>query len=363
MLKALGLARSWKEWFRSWSFAAVTAFALFAVVVIGLADLLTGAEIAFSIFYLLPIAVASWFGGRRLGLGTAVLSAAAWLGADLAARAVYSHWIIPYWNCLVRLGIFLLVAWLLAAIRPLTEGLEAAVQQKTAALAQEMKARERLQSELLNTITKQGQQAAHDLHDGLCPLLGGIGLKARLLEENLAGAGSPSTEGAREIVALLKEANERAHRLAKGLDPVVVELDGLTSALERLVRDSEKLFGLSCLFRTDWTKAPVSTGVALQLYLITQEAIYNAAKHGGAHCIEVELLSAGPGLRLMITDDGEGLKAIPETAGGMGLRTLRTRAESIGGTLRIESQPGQGTKVECALPLPAGGSAHEAGGC
>jgi signal transduction histidine kinase len=363
MLKALGLARFWKKWFLSWTLAAVTAFAVFLVVLVSWVQLIIGPDVVFSFFYVVPIAFAAWFGGTRLGSSIAILSAAAWLGTDLAARAGYSHWVIPYWNCLVRLGIFLLVAWQLAAIRRLTQSLEAAAQETNAMLVREMETRKQLQGELLHTITKQEEQAAHDLHDGLCPLLGGIALKAKLLQENLSGAGLPGAEGAGEIVALLKEANERAHRLAKGLDPVVVELDGLTAALERLVKDKEKLFSVSCLFKTDLAKAPVSPGVALQLYHIAQEAIHNAVKHSGAQCIEVELLSAGPGLRLIIADDGEGFKASAETAGGMGLRTLQTRAESIGATLRIDSQLGQGTRVECSLPLPVGGSAQQSGGC
>jgi len=363
MLKALGLARSWKEWFRSWSVPAVGVFAVCLVVLVVLAQLLTGPGVVVSIFFLVPVAFAAWFGGKRLGLGIAVLSAAARLGTDLAAGGFYSHPAIPYVNCVLRLGLFLLVAYQVGVIRRLTQNLETATQEKTALLTQEMEARKQLQSELLQTITKQEQQTAHDLHDGLCPLLGGIGLKAKLLEQILSGAGSPGAEGAREIVALLKEANEQAHRLAKGLDPVVVELDGLTTALERLVKDKEKLFGVSCLFKTDWAKAPVSAAVALQLYYIAQEAIHNAVKHGGAHCIEVELLSARPDLRLIITDDGEGFRSGAETAGGMGLRSLQTRAESIGGALRIESQPGQGTKVECALPLPVDGSPQEPDGC
>jgi glucose-6-phosphate-specific signal transduction histidine kinase len=288
--------------------------AVFLVLLIGLADVLTGPEIAFSIFYLVPIGFASWFGRKRLGLGVAVVSAAAWLGADLAAAAVYSHPAIPYWNCLVRLGIFLLVAHLLGAMRQLTTGLETAVEQKTALLVQEIESRKQLQNELLHEITKHEQ----------------------------------------EIVALLREANEQGRRLAKGLDPVVVELDGLSSALERLVKDTERLFGMSCLFRSDWNRVPVTSSVALQLYRMAQEAIHNAVKHSRAQCLSVELLHRDNRLRPIVTDDGEGFVATAKPTGGMGLRTLQRRAESIGATLRIDSQPGEGTEVGCALPLPAG---------
>jgi hypothetical protein len=122
---------SLRQRFASCSPFTVALSGTLMVLSVGLVDFLTGAEISFSVFYLIPIGFTTWFAGRALGLLTAFLSAAVWLAADLATTPGYSHPAIPYWNSLVRLGIFALTAHQLSAIR----GLEQAVQKKTALLA------------------------------------------------------------------------------------------------------------------------------------------------------------------------------------------------------------------------------------
>jgi diguanylate cyclase (GGDEF)-like protein len=80
---------------------------------IALVDHVTGYEISFSIFYLIPISVSAWYLGRTAGLTLSVLSAAAWLVVDLTAGHHYSNPLIPVWNGSVRLGFYVLVTSLL----------------------------------------------------------------------------------------------------------------------------------------------------------------------------------------------------------------------------------------------------------
>ena len=82
---------------------------------IGVLDVLTGYEVAFSLFYLLPIAGVAWFVGEAMGIAFAVVGAALWLIADAAAGHVYSHVAVIYWNSAIRFGFFLIVTLLLAA--------------------------------------------------------------------------------------------------------------------------------------------------------------------------------------------------------------------------------------------------------
>lgn len=90
---------------------------LAGVAAVGMLDYLTGYEVAFSPFYLFPIALVTWHGGRRLGLLLAFTSAAVWLLADVATRPPYSHVAIHYWNSCVRLGVFVILALLLDRLR------------------------------------------------------------------------------------------------------------------------------------------------------------------------------------------------------------------------------------------------------
>jgi diguanylate cyclase (GGDEF)-like protein len=98
---------------RLWLAALSTAAAL----LVGVVDWLTGQEISFSVFYLLPVSFAAWYAGIAPGVVAAAVSAAAWLVADLASGHRYSHMLIPYWNMSMRGLIFLLVAFLMHRVR------------------------------------------------------------------------------------------------------------------------------------------------------------------------------------------------------------------------------------------------------
>lgn len=87
------------------------------LVLVGALDVATGYELSFSVFYLMPIVLATWYLGRRMGYLLCVLSALSWYGADLGAGHPYSHASIPVWNTVVRLGFFLITASLLLRLR------------------------------------------------------------------------------------------------------------------------------------------------------------------------------------------------------------------------------------------------------
>jgi diguanylate cyclase (GGDEF)-like protein len=99
---------------REISWIAIGVVLVFSV---GAIDLLTGSELSLSLFYLIPIAVVTWFSGRRSGLVISIFGAAVWLVADELDGQPYSHPGIRYWNAVIRFGFFAIVTWLLPAIR------------------------------------------------------------------------------------------------------------------------------------------------------------------------------------------------------------------------------------------------------
>ncbi len=86
------------------------------VGVLGILDYQTGNEFSFSLFYLLPILLISWYVGRAAGLGISVFSALTWLSADIFVREDYFHPIVYFWNTLMRFGFFVIVAYLVSEL-------------------------------------------------------------------------------------------------------------------------------------------------------------------------------------------------------------------------------------------------------
>jgi diguanylate cyclase (GGDEF)-like protein len=91
------------------------------VAVIGAVDYLTGYEVSFSIFYLIPVTTASWYCGRRLGVLICLVAASTWLLVDLRSGHEYTMVAIPIWNAAVRLGFFVIVSDLLSRLRTALE--------------------------------------------------------------------------------------------------------------------------------------------------------------------------------------------------------------------------------------------------
>ncbi|MGR9044497.1 MAG: GGDEF domain-containing protein [Gammaproteobacteria bacterium] len=88
---------------------------------IGFCDFLTGYELAFSVFYVLPIASITWLTNRRLGILASFASASIWFAADTGTGHFYSHPLIPVWNAFIRFAFFVIITWLLSALKKAME--------------------------------------------------------------------------------------------------------------------------------------------------------------------------------------------------------------------------------------------------
>ncbi|RPI75131.1 MAG: sensor histidine kinase, partial [Ignavibacteriales bacterium] len=91
------------------------------LVIIILLDSITGNELSFSIFYLIPIIFAGWFLNRNYGIAVSVLGAGLWLISELLNKDMYTHNLVPYWNALARLGIFLCITYLINLVKSIRE--------------------------------------------------------------------------------------------------------------------------------------------------------------------------------------------------------------------------------------------------
>ncbi|NTW07763.1 MAG: hypothetical protein HGA29_07960 [Syntrophaceae bacterium] len=195
------------------------------------------------------------------------------------------------------------------------------------------------------------QKIGQDLHDDLCAHLIGIEVLSKVLsdkEKDLAGGNNVYAE---KIRSLISEAVEKTRGLARGLCPVHMMASGLESALMELVENTEKTFGVTCLFECDEPVLINDNALATHLFYIAQEATQNAIKHGKAKLINIDLSSSGGKITLRITDNGSGISNAGSTK-GMGLRIMSYRAKMIHAELNIEDGPDGGTIVACTLRNP-----------
>jgi signal transduction histidine kinase len=202
---------------------------------------------------------------------------------------------------------------------------------------------------------EERRRLRRDLHDGMGPALASQTLKIDAALDLL-------TDNPIEAKTLLSDVKAQSQKLVTDVRRLVYELRppaldeiGLVGALSSAVtqmRATES--GLSINIETPQTLPDLSAAVEVAAYRITMEAIMNVIKHADAHNCTVRFtVSEKPALlHLAIQDDGKGLP-VPLTS-GIGLHSMRERAEELSGTFDISAADSGGTQVAVSLPLTRG---------
>ena len=184
-----------------------------------------------------------------------------------------------------------------------------------------------------------------DLHDGAQQRFVHTIVTLKLARGALADVGGEGPELVDEALENAERATEELRELAHGIHPSILTSRGLGPALEALARRSD--IPVTLKLPTD---ARLPEHVEVTAYFVVSEALTNAAKHAHASCVQVTIDAADGDARLSISDDGVG-GADPTR--GSGLAGLKDRVEAIGGTLTVQSRPGQGTRLIAEVPVNA----------
>lgn len=324
---------------------------LLLLVVIGIADYFSGYEIYWSVFYLVAISFAAWSVGTLFALFVAVLSITSWLVGDWAAGVIYPNRFVPIWNALITFAFYLVVIWLLTRLKSFHNMLETRIRERTAALSDEIAAREKLEKEVTEVTERERLRIGHELHDTVCQHLAATSLSLQVLSGKLAKDSLPQTKDADQATQLVEDAIDLTRKLAKGLFPLELEGEGLAGALVELCRSTADRYRIKCEFKNDSQTPRIGSNTATHLYRIAQEAVANAIKHGHVSEIAVRLSLENGYLKLSIADDGIGLPEILPEERGLGLRIMASRAGMIGGSFSAINTPDSGAAVTCRLPL------------
>jgi PAS domain S-box-containing protein len=203
---------------------------------------------------------------------------------------------------------------------------------------------------LVEAISGEQRRIAQEMHDGLGQELTGLALSVRALANRAQKERDAISVDLDQLALLATSCIQDAHRIVQGLSPLTNADGNLDAALELLAQRSS-LSGTKVRFRSRYDVTPaLELKMRNHLYRIAQEAVHNALKHSGAKNIDVELWSRPGDLRLSVVDDGHGLAAEGEKGSGLGMRTMRFRANAIGGRLIVTRAANGGNCVVCEIP-------------
>ncbi len=298
--------------------------------------------------------------GPGLALAPALVIAAAYLGAG-ALWIVLSEWLLARDEQATTLqllrGLGFVAATAIALYLVLGRMMSrlqhgAQSQAQMASQLREQTEQQRLLAHRLMQAEEDTRRAiAKDLHDG--PLQS-LTLSFMRLD---ASTRADETIDARQVsnaMAAIREASDEIRAVVRALHPPLLAELGLAAAVERHCHELTTRTGRDIQFDrpADRGGRALHQDVSIAAFRIAQEAIANAVKHTASDPVMVRLSLDDDSIEVDVTDQGPGFNADDRVGAGLGLLSMRERAESVGGTLTVRSTPAGGTQVHVLLPDP-----------
>ncbi|WP_228720790.1 hybrid sensor histidine kinase/response regulator [Nitrogeniibacter mangrovi] len=208
-----------------------------------------------------------------------------------------------------------------------------------------------LSNHLQNAKEEERERIARDVHDVLGGHLVGLKFSISLIASKPDLPAAQLKERIGQIEALIDEAIDTVGRITRELRPGILKDFGLAAAIESHAEDFAQHTGLTCriLCADDDVELPEDESIAL--FRIFQEALTNVSKHACAELVEVRLMHTGDGVMLEVADDGIGVsEADLGKPRSFGLRGVRERVASLGGTVTLQARQPKGTVLQVLLP-------------
>jgi signal transduction histidine kinase len=237
--------------------------------------------------------------------------------------------------------------WLTATGRPLID--DKGRIQGGVVVYTDISSRKLMEKQIAEISDREQRRIGQDLHDSLCQHMVSIAYAAEHLRDKLERKELTEAIQAETIAEMVNEGISQARNLARGLYPVRLEVDGLSSALEELAANAQARNTVACHFACDEQVLIHDEVAGNNLYRIAQEAVNNAIKHGHASNISIGLGAVEDEVTLTVKDDGIGFPETLDAHSGMGLHIMNYRAKMIGAFLDIRRGAGGGTIVICSF--------------
>ena len=219
---------------------------------------------------------------------------------------------------------------------------------------------QRSRQRLVTAQEEERRRLRRDLHDGLGPSLATIAMRLEATRDLIQEDPEEAAVAVGRLADLARGEIAEVRRLVEGLRPPALDQLGLVTALRQQAADHSAGIRPGGRRALAWTVEaaadvePLPAAVEVAAYRIAMEAVTNAVRHSDAETCTVTLRRDDGVLQVLVRDTGTGLAETPGL--GVGLSSMKERAEELGGSCTVTSGPGTGTVVEARLPL--GGEAE-----
>jgi len=213
----------------------------------------------------------------------------------------------------------------------------------------------------LEAIEGERRRIAHEIHDGLAQDLAALRFKTTLWHDLVDKNPLHMHAELDQLMEILNGSIREVRRSIFALRPIALDELGFFPALRQFCIHFGEQYQLQIMIEVLGPEEQLPSPLELPLFRVVQEALNNIRKHAQAHTVQIRLDLAHPqAITLTIRDDGRGFE--PTTLkrafreGHVGLKQMEERIKGINGALSVQSQVGQGTMLEVALPMrePAG---------
>ncbi len=217
--------------------------------------------------------------------------------------------------------------------------------------ARNAKAVRALSERILAAHEEERKRISRNIHDGLGQFLPMLKLQIQMLEARVRGGIPADPSVLAGLVSEISEEIKNLRHLVADIRPEFFERTPLLETLKWHGRQFSERTGLD-VYVTGTQKEVLRPRVRENLYRIVQEAFHNVEKHASARLVNVELVQKGNHVILRVADDGKGFTpSQANNTGGIGLLSMKDRAELMGGALRIQSGSDNGCAIEVEVPL------------
>ena len=199
---------------------------------------------------------------------------------------------------------------------------------------------------------EERKRIARQIHDDLGHSLTALKYELAWIEKNLKNNEKAIPKKFMELYDTIDMTINKVREICSELRPPVLDLFGVIEAIKWHSSEFQSRSGIKCRYQSDSDDLEVDDYFSTVVYRIYQEAMTNIVRHSKADCVDIEIINKGGVFMMKITDNGIGIShKLIDSPHSFGLISMREKAASLGGVLRISGSKDKGTSISLLMPL------------